>query len=65
MLFLMTKDSVQGISMARIYISLNKLQASYKKVSKNIKRDTRYDGLEQCRKNVRKCNLIRKLAYCY
>ena len=51
--------------MARIYISLNKLQASYKKVNKNIKRDTRYDGLEQCRKNVRKCNLIRKLAYCY
>lgn len=46
-------------------ISLDSLKDCYKKEFKQpSKNESKYDGLNEVRKNVIKCNLKNKLAYC-
>lgn len=46
-------------------ISLDSLKDCYKKEFKQQpKKESKYDGLNEVRKNVIKCNLKNKLAYC-
>ena len=53
----------------RQYISLATLQEQWKaeqaRESKHAYREAhKYDGLEECRKNVVKCGCFKKLKYC-
>ena len=48
----------------RQQIKLEDLKVEYKKSFKKISKDSRYDGLKDCRKNVVKCNVSGKLKYC-
>lgn len=47
-------------------ISLTELQEQWKKEQRQIayRNANKYDGLEECRKNVVKCNTFKKLKYC-
>lgn len=46
----------------RVYKSLTVLQEEYAR--ERAQRKHKYDGLEQCRKNVIKCGCSKKLKYC-
>ena len=53
----------------RKYISLAELQERYAHEQAALKRERfiqahKYDGLEQCRRNVIKCGCAKKLKYC-
>lgn len=48
----------------RTQVNLYDLQKTYKKEFKTQKKGSRYEGIKECRKNVIKCNLKNKLAYC-
>jgi len=49
----------------RTRLSLYELQKVYlKKYKKDLVKDSKYAGLEACRKNVIKCNTSKKLCYC-
>ena len=52
--------------MPRKYVSLTEMQEKYARDQARRKyiKEHKYDGLEQCRKNVIKANCAMKLKYC-
>ena len=52
--------------MSRMYVSLTEMQEEYarRQARKKYIQEHKYDGLEQCRKNVIKANCAYKLKYC-